>query len=1232
MSVIESEVAPGYDAPASADTQLSFDSLNGPFDGESDGSRVYGEISSVKLVNFSPDEDWIAIELIEGKRYTITIEQNQDNGTPDDDTDDRGGITASVLKLLDAKGNLIIEKDDETSPDGSIQISNPTLNFTPAPGSGTQKYYISVSGYTHHPGYGWTGGYVVSVTERAVTPGTGETIEGSDFINDKLIGTDLAEMLLGFGHSDTLIGGGGDDILDGGADSDLLIGGEGADMLKGGSSRFDADDDGVADVDSEDTISYRASTAGVTINLRDGTGRGGEAEGDEIHGIESVVGSEYDDVITGTDILGSRSRAGYFENVLFGNGGEDALYGLGGHDYLSGGAGDDMLDGGEDDDTLEGGAGADSLTGGPGTDTVSYINSASGVIVRLHAMQAMGGDAEGDIFADTDTNTYIVLNEDEAEVEMTETTPDIIHLTGSAHDDILAGDSRDNEITGGDGNDRLYGGPGGSYDDSDNLDFLQGDAGNDHIFGGKGRDLLWGGTGNDTLTGGSGADTFWGDFGSDTIYADRRDLDAGSIDGHLANVVGYPEKDPFIDQDTLSFAKFTDEALEEDGTGIYLNLGGADVPAADTDPVNVAVTITTNVLNIDSIIGTAEGDIVIGSDSAPEIIEGGDGGDHLRGGSGVGDTVSYASSDRGVRVRLRDGSADEGTGSSASRGHASGDVISGFENVTGSEHDDVLTARSNDTNGDINGIQGSELKGLGGDDALEGLGGNDTLEGGAGADDLDGGYTPGTEGVSADGRNTQNNTLSYAGSDAGVTVNLVTASVSGGHADGDEIETYRYTSNPGTDREAMIDVATFTYVIGSDHNDRLTGDRFDNALFGHDGNDTLSGGDGADTLIGGKGADVLDGGKDTGSDRSVEGWSWRNGDQASYAITEFGVADLTGVTVNMATGRGETGAAEGDTLKNIEVIMGTFFEDTFIAGPGPDIFYGLGGVDTVSFEASKHGVSVNLGADNSNTLADPADILFSWVPPEVEYDHDGNPDTAAVPGIPAASGFSNKGYQVGDLYGFIDNLTGSGKDDTLTGDGNVNTLKGGAGKDDLNGGAGDDKLHGGAGDDKLGERADNDGAVTAAEAGADHLYGEAGNDILRGGAGNDHLYGGPGDNDLHGGAGSDTFVFKPGNGSDIIIDFTINTDGTADTDGAGDKIDLSAFDIRDDELADLLSERASNVIVNLEDHGGSRIVIQDTTVAALLADTDSFFHLVHVDANGADAGVGEGGTDGIFIL
>ena len=74
-------------------------------------------------------------------------------------------------------------------------------------------------------------------------------------------------------------------------------------------------------------------------------------------------------------------------------------------------------------------------------------------------------------------------------------------------------------------------------------------------------------------------------------------------------------------------------------------------------------------------------------------------------------------------------------------------------------------------------------------------------------------------------------------------------------------------------------------------------------------------------------------------------------------------------------------------------------------------------------------------------------------------------------------------------------------------------------------------------------------------------------------------------------------------------------------------IDLSAFGIRSGDLAGLLSERAGNVIVNLEDYGGGRITIQDETIADL-----NTRGLIEDDQNGADAGVGEDGSSGIFIL
>ena len=82
-------------------------------------------------------------------------------------------------------------------------------------------------------------------------------------------------------------------------------------------------------------------------------------------------------------------------------------------------------------------------------------------MVRLHNRTAKGGDADGDTFEGTVTYDHMILNEDE-EMEAAESSAtDIEHLTGSDHDDVLAGDGRANTIKGGAGDDKIYGGPGG---------------------------------------------------------------------------------------------------------------------------------------------------------------------------------------------------------------------------------------------------------------------------------------------------------------------------------------------------------------------------------------------------------------------------------------------------------------------------------------------------------------------------------------------------------------------------------------------------------------------------------------------------------------------------------------------------------------------------------------------------------------------------------------------------
>ena len=242
--------------------------------------------------------------------------------------------------------------------------------------------------------------------------------------------------------------------------------------------------------------------------------------------------------------------------------------------------------------------------------------------------------------------------------------------------------------------------------------------------------------------------------------------------------------------------------------------------------------------------------------------------------------------------------------------------------------------------------------------------GNDTIEGGAGADELDGGFTA-SDVAGQVGRNAQTNTLSYAGSDAGVTVNLATSTVSGGHADGDEIETYEFDT--GDEETGEVDVSTFVDVTGSMHNDHLTGDMFNNHLAGGGGNDSLRGGAGADILAGGPGADRLDGGEDPRErdniipaiDLNDDGDTDDDGEAQRDASEDWAAyrgAD-GGVTVNLNTGMGTAGDAMGDTLRNIELIWGSMDlddGDTFIASEGHDYIHGDGGSDTISYEASKH--------------------------------------------------------------------------------------------------------------------------------------------------------------------------------------------------------------------------------------------------------------------------------------
>ena len=419
-----------------------------------------------------------------------------------------------------------------------------------------------------------------------------------------------------------------------------------------------------------------------------------------------------------------------------------------------------------------------------------------------------------------------------------------------------------------------------------------------------------------------------------------------------------------------------------------------------TDDGRVAAVVSS--IHAETIYGSDRRDLLIGT-SVGERFEGGagdddlfgrggndyfasnDGADKIDGGDGI-DTVSFTTSNIGIRVDLQ---SRIGQG-----GYAQGDVYTDIENVEGSRYADQLLGNQSDNQID-GGAGADELTGRVGNDQLFGGADDDILAGNEGADLLDGG--------------SGSDTADYSDSAAGVSISLQAQTATGGDAAGD----------------TLVSVEN---LIGTSADDVLEGDAGNNRLAGGRGNDTLRGLDGNDILIGGRGADVLDGGAGI--------------DIADYSgSSEAVVIDMSGVTAG-------GGDAAGDVFSSIEIVYGSYHDDTIIGdssdniirgGAGADIIDGGSGFDTADYSNAASGVTVNLG-----------------------------------------TGVGSQGDASGDQLANIEKLIGSSYNDALTG---------GASDDTFDGGFGDDTLAGGAGSDTylFGFDSTNDTIIEGVETGIDRV-------------------------------------------------------------------------------------------------------------------------------------------------
>jgi Ca2+-binding RTX toxin-like protein len=746
--------------------------------------------------------------------------------------------------------------------------------------------------------------------------------------------------------------------------------------------------------------------------------------------------------------------------------GDDNIICDGANDTVDAGAGNDTVDGGYGDDIIDAGAGDDTVSGWHGHDTIDAGDGNDHVEGMWGDDTIFGGSGDDTLNAGYNNDTVYGGDGDDT-------------INGQGLVDHLYGEDGDDTLIGGgdDCHDYLYGGPGNdSLDSGDGIDMLYGDEGDDHLDGGPSGDVIRGGDGIDTV-----------DY-SQSAAEVNVDL---SITGHQFGGDAHRDTFPDTDVENVIGSSGNDTLTGNDDNNWIEGGPGADVIDGEAGwdtasysqsaaPVDVDLAAGTGVggeaqgdtlSEIEGISGSPGADTLTG-DAGDNWFEGLAGADVIDGGPGW-DNADYSQSPAGVTLDL--GS----TAPQVSAGDASGDTLINLEGVHGSSHDDTII-------------------GSAGDDWIEGGPGADTITGGDGWD-----------------------ITSYMLSEEAVTVDLSSAApqVSTGEANGDIL-----TGIEG--------------VIGSPGDDMLTGSDQGNHLEGGPGADEIRGGDGDDFVDywwsedpvtvdlgsidpqvsagdasgdtfpeldiegvrGSQGADTLTGNEDDNWFETGMGADTVDGgagfDRAQYNWSE------DPVTVNLETNVNTGGEAEGDTLTNIEMVMGSQGNDSLTGDAGDNVLFGSAGDDIINGGAGNDVLGGDAGTDIINGGLGDDELILQGLLENDDYNGGGGDDVyifdstsrwAQGPVTGAATLRASSGTLDFSLFGFavsIDlglqdvpqnvgnnlfltlvgdflNVVGTPFGDTITGNSQANDLQGGDGDDTLDGGLGLDFLNGGNGNDSV---------------------------------------------------------------------------------------------------------------------------------------------------------------------
>jgi Ca2+-binding RTX toxin-like protein len=1190
----DSSIAVG-DITITRNTSVMYLNIAGTTDQITLSSWPFEGVSPIERIEFADGTVWTSADFWSQSVFRGTAGDDSLSGTSEGEIFDGGagndtlvgGAGGDVYLYKRGDGSDFIEDYDEGEGgvnilrfDDSILVGDITVTRDPS------NLYLKIAGTADQITLnGWPSNDIHPIDR--VEFANGVVWSGADLLSKA-----GSIVFQGTAGDDVLGGAEGADVFDGGAGNDMLMGGGGGDVYlykRGDGSDVIYDDQGDGSID---TIRFDGSIAVMDITVT--------ADGANLY--LSIAGTT-DQITIGNAVA---SDAYQIERVEFADGtvwsnadlrAKAANHGTEGDDGLAGTAGADVLDGGAGNDTLDGAAGSDVYLykRGDGSDIIYDYDQGDGSIDTL---RFDGSIAAADITVTRDASRLYLNIAGTTDQITLDSWPiydglSVIERVEFADGTVWSGADILSKVV-------FQGTPG---DDS-----LSGSAWAETMKGGAGDDTIMGDSGNDTLSGDAGNDTLYGDGGGDVYLYKRGDGSDGIYDNDPGD--GGIDTLRFDASIAVTDITVTRDAsnlyLSIAGTTDQITLGNALASEAyQIERVEFADGTVWNAAELRSKAayhGT-EGDDGLTGTAGADVFDGGSGNDTLDGSTGS-DVYLYKrgdGSDRIIDYDAGDGSVDVirfDSSIAVADISVTRDATNLYLNIVGTTDQitldtwplydglsiieriefsdgtvwsgaDILSkAVFRGTTGDdsLSGTYGDDtFDGGAGSDAITGDPGNDTLSGGTGNDTLDGG--PGADVYlykRGDGSDTINDndwfhdgsidTLRFDSSIAAADI-TVTRDASNLYLNiagtTDQITLGGWLSGD-TYQIERVEFADGTVWSNTDLQSKAVyhGTEGDDTLYGTAGVDVFSGGAGNDSFDGGTGGDIYLYKRGDGLD-TIYDYDMGDGSvdtlrfDSSIAVTDITVTrdasrlylNISGTTdqitldswplndgssvierVEFADGTVWSGAdilskAVFQGTAGDDGLYGTAVADVMNGGAGDDVIIGGAGDDTLSGDTGNDQLYGDVGSDvYLYKRGDGSDTIY-------DTDWDINTDILRFDSSIAAADIT----VTRDASNLYLNIAGTTDQITL-----ANWVSGDAyqiERVEFSNGT-------------VWSNAELWGkAVYLGSEGDDYFSGTAGADVFSGGLGNDYL---------DGGSGSDTYLYKRGDGSDLMIDYDAG-DGSIDT-------------------------------------------------------------------------------------